>query len=302
MDKIPPDISILLFTCNGELYLDEVLKAIFAQKTRSHFEVIVIDSGSSDRTLEIITKYPASLHKISNREFGHGKTRNLGASLASGQYVVFLTQDATPAHESWLENLIRPLAEDRRVAGAYSRQLPRHDCNPCEWRDIELGAGPIGHVKIVNSEDPFQKKAYETYYRQFMLFSNVCSCIRKEVLEQMPFNEKITMAEDQEWCKRAIEAGYAIVYEAMSAVYHSHNHPLKMIYQRHFDYGASYREFTLLNLPLTKVLFNTFFESICDLAFIIRQPRNFLWKLKWITKSPLVRFAMHYGLHKGLHL
>jgi rhamnosyltransferase len=295
-----PNISILLLCYNGDPYLDEVLTAIYSQKTRFHFEVIAIDSGSSDRTLEIIRRYPVKLHQIPNREFGHGKTRNLGIKLASGQYVVFLTQDATPAHETWLENLVRPLVEDQCVAGVYSRQIPRLDCNPCEWRDIQLGAGPIRLVKSVNFEDEFQKKTYESHYRQFILFSNVSSCIRKEVLEQMPFNEKIIMVEDQEWCKRAIEAGYAVVYEPASAVYHSHNHPLKMIYKRHFDYGASYKKFSSLNLSFKNVFFYTLYESLCDIAFIIMQPGRPFWKLRWIGRSPLIRLAMRYGLYEGL--
>lgn len=300
MSEAPPDVSIILLTYDGQPYLDEVLTGIFTQRTQFRFEVLAIDSGSVDRTVEIIRKYPVRLHQIPNSEFGHGKTRNLGAKLAAGRYLVFLTQDATPAHESWLENVVSAVAEDPRVAGAYSRQIPRRDCNPVEWRDIERGAGTLSMVKKVNFCDEFQRKVYEVRYREFIVFSNVSSCIRKDILERIPFNEDLVMVEDQEWCKKAIEAGYATAYEARSAVYHSHNFPLKAIYKRHFDYGASYREFAALGLTLAGVIFYTVYETFSDIVFIAGQCRNLLWKLKWIVKSPVIRFVMRYGFYKGL--
>ena len=300
MNKELPDVSIILLTFNGEPYLDEVLTSVFDQKMHFNFEVIVIDSGSRDRSLEIIRKYPVRIHQIEKQEFGHGKTRNLGVKLASGQFMVFLTQDATPAHRNWLENLVNPLLKDRSVAGAYSRQLARPDCNPCERRDIESGAPPVSMVKKVNFKEDLQKESYEKHYQLFMMFSNISSCIRRDVLQQIPLNENITMMEDQEWCKRVIEAGYTVIYEASSLVYHSHNYPLKMIYRRHFDYGKSYIKFATFKLSFMNILFFTVFESLVDFFFIIGQPNNFFWKLKWMAKSPLIRFAMKYGFHKGL--
>lgn len=294
------DISIILLTYNGADYLAEVLTSIFSQHTSFSFEVLAIDSGSSDRTVELLRQHQVRLHQIPNREFGHGKTRNLGVRLTSGRYLVFLTQDATPAHERWLDNLVQPLAADPRVAGTYSRQIPRADCNPLEWRDIERGAGPIRLVKKVDCEDAFQKTLYVTRLQDFIAFSNVSSSMRREVLERLPFNESITMVEDQEWCRTVLESGYTVIYEATSAVYHSHNFPLPKVYQRHFDYGASYKEFAPLSLTMKDVLFYTFFESFCDVAFIVAQRGPVLWTSQWVLKAPCIRFAMRYGLYKGL--
>jgi rhamnosyltransferase len=295
-----PDISIVLLTYNGDIYLAEVLASIFTQITRFNFEVIAIDSGSSDRTLEIIKDYPVTLVEISNREFGHGRTRNFGVQRASGQYVVFLTQDATPANEYWLDNLVRPLAENPNVAGTYSRQIPRPDCNPWEFRDISIGAGPISAVKRVDFQDPFQKETYREHQSRFISFSNVSSSIRKNVLDRLPFAENIVMVEDQEWCKRAIESGHWVGYEATSVVYHSHNHSLKMIYKRHFDYGVSLREFAPIPITLKGVLLYTVFETLGDIIFVLGQRRVNSAAFKWIVKSPFVRFAMRYGLYRGL--
>jgi GT2 family glycosyltransferase len=294
------EISVVILTYNGERYLAEVLNAIFAQKTTLTFEVVAVDSGSSDRTLEILEKHTIRIIQIPNREFGHGRTRNFGAQSTGGQYVVFLTQDATPANENWLENLVCPLVEDQRVAGAYSRQIPRPDCNPIESRDIGIGAGPLSTVKKVDFQDPIQKTNYDAHRTSFITFSNVSSCIRRNALDTLPFSEQIVMVEDQEWCKRAIESGYWVIYEATSSVYHSHNHSLQMIYKRHFDYGVSLREFESSPPSITRVLFYTVFETIGDAIFILGQRRSISSTFVWILKAPIIRFAMRYGLYRGL--
>jgi GT2 family glycosyltransferase len=294
-------ISIVLLTYNGEVYLTEVLASIFAQKTSFSYEVVAVDSGSTDRTLEILANYPVRVIQIPNRSFGHGRTRNFGAKNVRGRYVVFLTQDATPVGENWLDNLVRPISENQLVAGAYSRQIPRPDCNPVEARDIGIGAGPLSIVKRIDLQDPVQIEHYKAWPFRFIAFSNVSSCIRRDVLESIPFSETIVMMEDQEWCKRVIESGYWVIYEASSVVYHSHNHSLKGIYKRHFDYGVSLREFAPLPTMLKSVLLYTIFEAMGDVIFVFGQGLGTVSGFKWMLKAPVVRFAMRYGLYRGLH-
>jgi rhamnosyltransferase len=294
------DISIVMPCYNGEKYLNEVLASIYQQRTRLRYEVIIIDSGSTDRTLEIASNYPVRLYKIAKSDFGHGKTRNFGARVARGRYIVFLTQDATPANEYWLENLVMPLEEDSRVAGVYSQQIPRPDCNPCEWRDIDRGAAPVSVIKRVNFEDNLQKMNYDKHMRMIITFSNVSSCVRKEGLKLLPFSEAIVMVEDQEWAKRVIEAGWTVRYESSSSVYHSHNHSSRTLYRRHFDYGVSYKAFLRFELSFGKVLLYAMYNSLLDAKFIFSQPQGIGWKLRWLAKCPVIRFLMRFGLYRGL--
>src|SRR4030043_1207856 len=121
-------ISIILLTKNGDAYLEEVLKKVFAQGIEDTFEVIAIDSGSSDHTREILTKFPIHVEEIPPSTFNHGETRNLGARLAKGEYLVYLTQDATPLNEEWLARLVSPLRTDPLIAGSFSSQRPREGC------------------------------------------------------------------------------------------------------------------------------------------------------------------------------
>ena len=100
------DVSIVIPTKNGGELFEQVLRKVFEQKTKYEYEVICVDSGSTDNTIDIIKKFPCKLYQISPEEFGHGKTRNYGASKGTGEFIVFITQDALPVDENWLENFI----------------------------------------------------------------------------------------------------------------------------------------------------------------------------------------------------
>ena len=145
-----PRVSILLVTKNGARYLAEVLDGIGRQRGRFQLEeIIAVDSGSRDGSVEILREAGARVLTIPAAAFGHGKTRNLAASHAHGDYLVFLTQDATPARTDWLEKLLAPLVADPLVVGAYSRHTPRPSCHPMEWRRIvqeELTGRPDSRV------------------------------------------------------------------------------------------------------------------------------------------------------------
>ncbi|MGH7369324.1 MAG: glycosyltransferase family 2 protein [Candidatus Methylomirabilaceae bacterium] len=295
-----PELSIVIPTYNGGRDIREVLTKIYEQKTSVTCEVLVIDSGSTDETPRVVREFPVRLIEIRKRDFSHPRTRNFGCEQATGDLVVFMTQDATPYNHSWLDNLVRPLLGDPGVAASYSRQLPRPHCNPSEMRDIFTGAGPIRQMKVVDPTDDVQKQSFEVHLYEFIRFSNVSACYRKAILRRLPFNESLLMVEDMEWCKRAIEAGYAIIYEPTSVVLHSHDHPLRQVYERHRDYGLSLREFTPLRSTIPAVVLGTLRETILDQFFILSLGMSPLRKLKWALRSPLYRASMKYGLYRGL--
>ena len=130
------DATVVIPTKNGGELLRKVLSAVNSQVTKYSFEVICVDSGSSDNTIDIIKNSGASLYQIPPESFGHGKTRNYGASLGSGEYIVFLTQDALPANENWLESFISAMRENPEVVGGFGKHLPYDNCNLFDKRDI----------------------------------------------------------------------------------------------------------------------------------------------------------------------
>ena len=294
------DLSIVILTYNGSRDIGEVLTRIYDQKTSASYEVMVIDSGSTDGTQRLVRDFPVRLIEIRKADFSHPGTRNFACQEAEGEFVVFMTQDAIPYNQYWLDNLLKPLAGDPRVAGVYSRQLPRPGCNPSEMRDIYTGAGPIRQVRSVDCTDDYQKQNYEAHLYDFILFSNVSACYRKAILQKFPFNERLLMVEDMEWCKQVIEAGYTVIYEPTSVVLHSHDHPLKQVYRRHREYGLSLREFTPLRSTIPSVIVGVLRETILDQFFILTLKVSPLRKLKWALRSPIFRACMKVGLYRGL--
>jgi rhamnosyltransferase len=294
------DISIVIPTKNAGDKFDNCLSSIFTQKTKYKYEVIVIDSASTDTTLKILAKYPIRLTKIEPEEFGHGKTRNFGASLAKGKYLVYLTQDAIPANENWLDSLVKNMEpdEDEKVAGVYSRNLPKSNCDPFEARYIAQGWGSKREIKEITDY-----KVYKRHYKKIVFFSNISSCIRKEIWEKFPFSENLIMAEDQDWSKRVLGAGYKIVYEPKSAVFHSHTYSLKQLFKRYFDAGTAHKQVFRDNnnvyLPLIPLF--AMAVTILDLNFMGQKGYNHPSMIKWIPKAIISHLIEATGFWLGLH-
>ena len=230
-----PVISIVIPTKNGGDRFAEVLKKVFQQVTDERFEVIIIDSGSTDETLSTARKYQLRLVQIEPEEFGHGRTRNLGAELAQGDKVVFLTQDAVPASENWLHLLTRNL-KGQAVAGVFGRHLPQDDTDILQKYFL---TDTYPERRLVKSASTI-----ETFSLQNIFFSNVNSAIPIDVLQKYPFDENLVMSEDQEWSKRVLTNGYQIIYDPEAAVHHWHNYSLTGAFRRNFDSGASLRGIT----------------------------------------------------------
>src|SRR3984893_9787316 len=116
--------SILVLTKNEAHNIDACLKAVYSQGAVDPFEVILVDSGSTDATLEIARHFPVRIVQIPAENFHHAQTRNFAASLADGEILVFLVADATPVSDSWLSSLIANF-EDPEVGAVYGRQFPK---------------------------------------------------------------------------------------------------------------------------------------------------------------------------------
>jgi rhamnosyltransferase len=223
-------ISIVIPVKNGGADLVRCLEAIARQRTDEEVEVVVVDSGSRDGSATSAQSLGARVHSISAGEFHHGRTRNLGAQLATGDTLVFTSQDAYAASDSWLADLTAPL-RDERVAGAYGRQLPHHDARPPERYFLDFLYGP----------EPRDQKLEEGEDISFevTLFSNVNSAIPRRVWEAYPFADDIVMSEDQEWSRRVLRAGFGLAYAPSAAVHHSHAYSVLGAMRRFFDSGAS---------------------------------------------------------------
>jgi rhamnosyltransferase len=229
--------SILIPTKNGGELFKAILRRLVTQQASWPFEILVIDSGSTDGTVEACRAFPqVRVHCIIPEEFGHGRTRNLGVAMARGDFVAVLTQDALPADDRWLQKIVEAVEQSENIAGAFGRHLPYQDANPFVKRDLELHfEGFLCQEGGLFAVDDRVRYDADVGYRQFLhFFSDNNACIRKSVWERIPYPD-VDFAEDQLWAKKVIEAGYVKAYAHEAAVYHSHNFSFIERFQRSFD-------------------------------------------------------------------
>jgi rhamnosyltransferase len=222
-----PRVSVLIPTLNGGEGLREVLAAVSSQEAGPPFEVVAIDSGSSDGTLDLLRARADRVLDASGERFDHGATRNAGIRGCRGEWVALLVQDAVPADRRWLAELVRPLDEDPRVAGSYARQVPRPDASALTRAMLArwVAAGETARVQEpLSAAELLALSPAERHAR--CAFDNVSSCLRRAVWERIPFRPA-PIAEDLAWGKEVLLAGHRLAYAPRAAVLHSHERPLR---------------------------------------------------------------------------
>ncbi len=233
------DVSIILLTKNGGSRLEELMQSIRTQKYNGKMEVVAIDSGSQDGTVEILEKYDVELFKIKPEEFHHSKTRNLGAEKSKGDILVYLTQDALPVDDYFLINLLKPFDKENADI-VYGRQIANHDA-----KKMDIFFYSYYYPKKIRVLKKKHAKNPKKFYMENIFVSDVCSSIKREVWNNVSFDNDVPMAEDKDFALRALQAGYKIIYEPEAAVYHSHDYSLSSLFKRRFKDGAAFASIAL---------------------------------------------------------
>ena len=243
---MPDQVSIVIPTKNAGPGFRDTLEAIAAQSVLPG-EVVVVDSGSSDGTLELAGQFGARTVSVAPESFNHGETRNFGLRQASGEVCILLVQDAVPAGPNWLEGLIAPFS-DPRVAGVTGRQVPRPDADPLARWEVDYRNRFLGDQFLVRQVDPWEKFRTLSFEERLRTasFDNVCSALRRSVWERQPFRA-LVFAEDLDWGVRALEAGYRLAYNPSAAVVHSHSRPALYNLRRQYVSGKTVPQF--LQMP-----------------------------------------------------
>jgi glycosyltransferase involved in cell wall biosynthesis len=206
----PTSISFVVRTLNEAAFLGRLFDVLRAQQDIAiETEVIVVDSGSLDRTVEIARRYGATVFEVEKgRHFDYAKALNAGISRSRGELIAIVSAHAIPCSNDWLCRMVEHF-EDQRVAGVYCRQLPWPNAY---WREATRLARMFGDDSITFTQASAPSE---------VPFSNAASCIRRSVWNEQPF--ELPCAEDIEWATRAVRRGFTIIYESRVAVFHSHD-------------------------------------------------------------------------------
>ena len=226
--------TIVILTKNAGPEIGLCLRAIRGQPTAEPPELLVIDSGSTDLTVALAREHGAEVHSIPSWEFNYGLTKNMGAELAQGEVVVYLSQDNTPADDTWLENLLKPF-EDPTVAAVQGLWRSRSDGHYW-WR--EGGFWFTREIRRWNEEFGFG-------------LSSTNLAIRKDILRRVPFRE-VPMGEDKAIQRDLRDAGLRIAIARESLIVHTHRYGMGDLCRRIENEGlgarASGSEYTALDM------------------------------------------------------
>lgn len=298
-----PVATVTILTYNGERYLRDILEALRRQRLDEPFEVLVVDSGSTDGTLSIVAEHPeVRLHEIPNTEFGHGRTRNLAAHLARGPVVVYLTHDAVPAHDRWLYELLRPFELNDRIAAVMGKQVARPGCFPLlkyEIRAVFEGFGPDFGTSFFYHDDFVRSEAV---HNAVAFYSDVNSAARRDVLTgPVPYRD-VSYAEDQLLGRDLVAAGYIKAYAPRAVVVHSNDLSLREYDDRMFEETQGLREVGVeVEVPSLAVVARMIGTGVVrDAVSLLRDPEiGRRRKLYWLAVNPLFHVQKWRGVRRG---
>ncbi len=206
--------SIIIRCYNEEKHIGKLLHGIM-QQTVKDIEIIVVDSGSTDRTLEVASRFPTKIVSIQPEYFSFGRSLNLGCLYAKQEFIVIASAHVYPLYKDWLEQLLAPF-KDQHVAMVYGKQRG-------------------GEVTQFSEHQVFKKwypdKSNSSQPHPFC--NNANAAIRKKIWERFPYDEDLTGLEDLGWAKQAIQSGYKIAYQAGAVVTHIHEELPRQIFNRY---------------------------------------------------------------------
>ncbi len=272
-------ISIIIRAFNEADHIGRLLYGI-SQQTISNTEVIIVDSGSTDDTLNIAKQYPVKIVHIDPEDFTFGRSLNRGIAAASGDIVVIISAHCFPVFPDWLHRLTKSFSE-KEIGLVYGRQKG-------------------GETNFYSEHQFFRKYFPENSVNQqaHPYSHNANAAIRRRLWEQHPYDETLTGLEDLAWSSWLMEEGYGIAYVAEAEVVHSHKETYQQVRNRYKREAIAMKQI----LPNSKFSFWHFIQmwltrSLSDMNQARRESIFF----RQVSSIVLFRFMQYWGTYRGFH-
>lgn len=276
------DVSVVIRTLNEARHLEDLLKGIKAQDfSGGSIETIVVDSGSTDGTLEIAKRYGARIVKIKKEDFSFGRSLNVGCAIATGDALVFVSGHCIPTTSRWISELVQPLGQSD-IAYSYGKQVGNDESRFSERRIF---------AKYFPDKSAIPQSGF--------FVNNANSALLAQVWRNHPFDEDLTGLEDMHLAKRIVEHGYRCAYVAEAAVFHLHDESWSQI-RRRFEREALALQHIMpeVQVTLRDTIRYIFSAILFDLFAALRRRRFF----KLIGEICMYRAVQFYGTYRGNHL
>lgn len=208
-------ISIVIRTLNEARHLDALLGMIAVQETKGRdVETILVDSGSTDRTVEIARAHGARIIGITQSDFSFGRALNRGCATATGDIIVMISGHCVPVQRDWIAALCAPLVEGH-ASYSYGRQIGDDSSNYSERRIF---------AKYFPERSAIPQEGF--------FCNNANSALLRSAWAEAPFDEEVTGLEDMDLAKRLVARGHKVAYVAEAPVFHHHAESWRQVRRR----------------------------------------------------------------------
>jgi rhamnosyltransferase len=233
--RVGVTVGVVIRTLDESEWIGRCVDTLRAQEGGFELDILVVDSGSSDGTVELARSHGARVYELPPADFDYSTSLNVGIEHVRGDLVVSLSAHAIPLDDEWLRRLLAPFA-DEGVAGVWGRQVP---WETAPWKEVERLRDRFGAESRRHPPAPVEELA----------FSNAASALRRSVWAELPF--VLPAVEDLDWALRAVEAGWTVAYVADAVVRHSHDEPARAQARRLIDIMRAHDGDSERRLPRT---------------------------------------------------
>jgi glycosyltransferase involved in cell wall biosynthesis len=272
-----PTCSIIIRAYNEEDHIGRLLTGIMEQ-TFKDVEIIVVDSGSTDATTAIASRFPTRILSISPDEFTFGRSLNIGCGAAKGEFLVFASAHVYPSYPDWLERLLAPF-DDESIGLVYGKQ--RGD-SATRYSEHQQFRRMYPNTSVLPQKHP--------------LCNNANAAIRRSIWQQHAYDESLSGLEDLEWATWLLSQGSFLAYAADAAVNHVHNESPRQVLNRYKREAIalarirpeeSFSIFNFVNLTISNIL-NDLRSAVVDGEFA-----KVFWSVIWF------RVIQYLGTYLG---